>query len=112
MAAVAAEPLPTIVPEDPDDALAIDDPLGYFFGIDVIAHDAELEFSVVLRVLRTKRPGRAVAVRDDECRRDLDVGLGLVLALVAPALDVTDQELVVELEICHATAPLSERPGA
>jgi hypothetical protein len=87
VAAVAAKALPSVGTEDADDALLIDDAFRHLSGIDVIAHDAELILTIVFDVLRPERPRRPVAVGDDERRRNLDVGLGLVLALVAQAVD-------------------------
>jgi hypothetical protein len=101
MAAAAAKPLPSIRAEDADNAFLIDDAFCNLSGIDIIAHDAEFVFAIVRGVSRSKCPRRAVAIRDDKGRRNLDVGLGFVLALIASAVDHTRQDVLVEKKLAH-----------
>lgn len=96
MPTASAEALPAVMAEDLHDATLVHDALGDLAGIDVVPEHIEFILAVVLDVFRSERPRRAIAVGDDEGRRNLDIGFRLVLALVADAMNATDEQLLIE----------------
>jgi len=82
----AAEPLPSVVAEDADDPLPVDRFASHLPGIDFVAQDVELKLAIVHHILGANCPRRAVGIGDDEGRRDLDIVLTPVLALIASAV--------------------------